>query len=156
TTMFIVTGLAVGLAYVIQRLKRRSPAEWVLVLGAASLIVGLGGLILPEEVALWVGVGTVVFWIAILGVLAFSGRWWQPLGWTAGAMLLFAFGGSYSSAIGTGLIEMGRTLSSLRPTQPWWLFCLLLVPLVIWLSFRSLAGLGPVRRAIALALRCAL
>ena len=38
--------------------------------------------------------------------------------------------------------------------QPWWLIALpLLVPPLIFLSFRSLAGLGPVRRALAILLR---
>ena len=40
--------------------------------------------------------------------------------------------------------------------EPWWLFLLLLIPLTIWWSFRSLAGLGPIRRWVALGLRCSL
>ncbi len=38
--------------------------------------------------------------------------------------------------------------------QPWWLAgCILLAP-VVWLGLRSLAALGPVRRAMAIILRC--
>ncbi|HYV38174.1 MAG TPA: VWA domain-containing protein, partial [Gemmataceae bacterium] len=37
-----------------------------------------------------------------------------------------------------------------------WLILLLLIPLTIWWSFRSLAGLGTTRRWIALGLRCSL
>ena len=38
--------------------------------------------------------------------------------------------------------------------QPWWLVaCLLLVP-IIWLGWRYLAALGPVRRTMAIVLRC--
>src|SRR5262249_41823697 len=40
--------------------------------------------------------------------------------------------------------------------EPWWLLLLLLVPLIFLFSFRSLAGLGPVRRWIAIGLRCLL
>ncbi|MHC4475854.1 MAG: VWA domain-containing protein [Planctomycetota bacterium] len=46
------------------------------------------------------------------------------------------------------------TVSSYYFAQPWWLLaCILLVP-VIWLARRSLAALGPVRRALAVILRC--
>src|SRR4030042_3540273 len=39
-------------------------------------------------------------------------------------------------------------------SQPWWLVgCILLVP-IIWLARRNLAGLGPVRRVLATAIRC--
>ena len=40
--------------------------------------------------------------------------------------------------------------------QPWWLGLLLLVvPPLVWMSFRSLAGLGTVRRALAIGFRTA-
>ena len=38
---------------------------------------------------------------------------------------------------------------------PWYLLLLLLIPLVWWLGLKSLAGLGPWRRAIAIVLRTA-
>ncbi|MFO0890829.1 MAG: VWA domain-containing protein [Isosphaeraceae bacterium] len=38
--------------------------------------------------------------------------------------------------------------------QPWWLLLLpLILPPLVWMSFRSLAGLGPVRRLLAILLR---
>src|SRR4051794_32610100 len=37
--------------------------------------------------------------------------------------------------------------------SPWYLALLAVLPLVWWVSFRSLAGLGPVRRLVAIALR---
>jgi len=47
-----------------------------------------------------------------------------------------------------------NTAYSFYFAQPWWLLgCLLIVP-VIWLSYRSLAALGPVRRVLAVATRC--
>lgn len=42
---------------------------------------------------------------------------------------------------------------SLTFLEPWWLLGLGLIPLIFWLSRRSLAGLGPIRRWIALGLR---
>jgi len=47
-----------------------------------------------------------------------------------------------------GRIELGFQ-------YPWFLLLLLIIPLVWWLGLKSLAGLGPWRRAIALALRTA-
>ena len=39
-------------------------------------------------------------------------------------------------------------------SQPWWLLgCILLVP-IVWLGLRNLAALGPVRRVLAIVLRC--
>ena len=39
-------------------------------------------------------------------------------------------------------------------SQPWWLVgCILLVP-IVWLGLRNLAALGPVRRVLAIVLRC--
>ena len=40
--------------------------------------------------------------------------------------------------------------------EPWWLLLLVLIPWLIWTSYRSLAGLGPLRAAIAIGLRAAL
>ena len=43
---------------------------------------------------------------------------------------------------------------SLSFGQPWWLILIpLIVPPLVWMSFRSLAGLGAVRRAIAILFR---
>jgi hypothetical protein len=47
-----------------------------------------------------------------------------------------------------GRIELGFQ-------YPWFLLLLLIIPLVWWLGLKSLAGLGPWRRGIALALRTA-
>src|SRR5207302_536833 len=43
-----------------------------------------------------------------------------------------------------------------EPTKPWWLLLLGLIPLIVFWSYRSLAGLGPVRRWIAIGLRSVL
>ena len=40
--------------------------------------------------------------------------------------------------------------------NPWWLVLLpLILPPLVWMSYRSLAGLGPVRRALAILFRAA-
>ncbi|MEJ2701205.1 MAG: VWA domain-containing protein [Sedimentisphaerales bacterium] len=40
--------------------------------------------------------------------------------------------------------------------QPWWLLGLVLLAPIVWLGLRSLAALGPVRRTLAIILRCLL
>ncbi len=47
-------------------------------------------------------------------------------------------------------------LSGIAFDSPWWLALLAIVPAVWWLSFRSLAGLGPWRRVAAILLRSAM
>ena len=40
--------------------------------------------------------------------------------------------------------------------NPWWLILIpMIVPPLIWMSYRSLAGLGPVRRTLAILFRTA-
>ena len=85
-----------------------------------------------------------------------SGRWWLPIAAGVGGLVMFALGSVCVAALQEGLLVAARTVRSLEAGQPWWLLLLLLVPLIIALSFRSLAGLGPVRRWVAIGLRCAL
>ena len=40
--------------------------------------------------------------------------------------------------------------------RPWWLLALVLLPALVWYSYRPLANLGPIRRWLALGLRCVL
>ena len=43
---------------------------------------------------------------------------------------------------------------SITVGNPWWLILIpLIIPPLVWMSYRSLAGLGPVRRALAILLR---
>src|SRR5207237_10436294 len=62
-------------------------------------------------------------------------------------------GGAGDEAAAEGLQAAGRVVLSLRPTQPWWLLLLGLIPVLVLLGYRSLAGLGPVRRWLAIGLR---
>src|SRR5687768_12996227 len=82
--------------------------------------------------------------------------WSLPLLLPAAGLALLGLGAAGVPAAGAGLVEAGRLLVSLEPTRPWWLLLLLLIPVIIRLSYRSLAGLGPVRRWLAIGLRCSL
>jgi uncharacterized membrane protein len=133
----------------------------ILLPASALALTAIGGLLLP---ALWGITGTTIgIWLTMgaLGVLfvmlllvVVTSRWWAPLGYALGALFFVGLGGACTPSISQGLSEAGRTLTRLEAIQPWWLLGLGLVPLIVALSFRSLSGLGPVRRWVAIGLRC--
>jgi uncharacterized membrane protein len=93
--------------------------------------------------------------LAVIGLLA-TGYWWAPLAVVMAAALSLGLGGLLVTPIQAGIAEVFRSLPTLQFVQPGWLLCLLAVPLVLWISRRSLAGLGPVRRWLAIETRCGL
>jgi Mg-chelatase subunit ChlD len=120
-------------------------------------LAGVGGLLIPDpEWGAWLALFAVAVFFGMFLVLIFTSYWLRPFAYAVGALLAVGLGGFVSQPAGEGLIDAGRLLLSLEPAQPWWLLLLLVVPLVFWFSFRSLAGLGPVRRWVALGLRCLL
>lgn len=62
--------------------------------------------------------------------------------------------GLFLLAGAAGVYLLGHFFLHLRPLEPLWLGLLVLLPLVVWWSWRSLAGLGPIRGKLAIALRC--
>ncbi len=151
--------LAGGLAALAVWLRRRSdgtPARSWLILGGAAAAVGLGGLTLPSQIAMWLAAiaGGLLFGQLIL--LVITGQWYTPLAAILGGLTLYGLGGWLSRDAGLGLIYFVRTLWNSEFAQPWWLLLLLLIPVIVWMSFRSLAGLGPIRRWVAIGLRCLL
>src|SRR5262249_32768573 len=123
---------------------------------AAFALAGVGGLALPVEWGLWMaGIALTALFILLLIVIV-TGNWWPEAGYTAGALTLLGLGRASTPPFGNGIAEVGRIALSLEPTQPWWLLFLLVVPVIVGLSFRSLAGLGPIRRWLAIGLRCLL
>jgi uncharacterized membrane protein len=147
-------GAAVVLALLWLRRGHRSPG---LLLASSTLaLAGSGGLVLPAAVGAWLAAGAAFALALLLAVVILTDRWWAPLGYGAGAVLLLGLGAMAARPVGQGLVRAGQFLLGLEPLQPWWLLVLLSVPLVVWLSFRSLAGLGPVRRWLAIGLRCLL
>jgi Mg-chelatase subunit ChlD/uncharacterized membrane protein len=128
---------------------------WLLT-AAGLALAGAGGLGLEPEWGGWIAAGAAGTFFVMFLVLIFTSAWLRPLAYAVAALLAIGVGGLASLAAGEGLVVAGRALTSLEPAHPWWLLLLLLVPLVFWFSYRSLAGLGPVRRWIALGLRCLL
>jgi uncharacterized membrane protein len=156
SVVLLVLALLCGAVVLWKRLRGASwPWGWSS-LGVILGLLGIGGMALPYEIALWMGAGVLgAFFLAAL-VLIITGEWFAPLGWGLGGLFFLALGGVGSVAAGEGLEEAWKVALSLEPTKPWWLLMLLFIPVIILLSYRSLAGLGPVRRWIAIALRCTL
>ncbi len=162
--LMAVVALVLGALALRQRQRAGSWSGWLLVPAAGCLLAGLGSEVLPAPrpddgflswpALLAAAVGLVLFGKVL--ALLLTGAWWRPLAWVAGAAGAFALGGWFGRSLGRGAVEAGRSLASLEPAQPWWLLLLGLVPLVVLWSYRSLAGLGPVRRWVAIGLRSSL
>jgi uncharacterized membrane protein len=154
----LLLALALGLGAVAVFLHRRRPV-WSLPLlhfGALFALLGLGGLLFAPNLAVWFTVGAAVLLLCMLVGLLAAGWWNAYLGYAAGMLLFLGVGGLCAGRLGDRLVDAARVIASLEATQPWWLLLLALIPLIVWLSYRSLTGLGPVRRWVAIGLRCLL
>jgi len=156
--------LIVGLLWYAQRaFARRS----LFVPSALSLILfALGDLFVPSPKAQnWdyyfpipEGLTNYLILIPVLAlilaviVLSISGRWnrWIAIGLLA--PLLLAMGAAWGKSIQDGIVVLSRV----RFGQPLWLVLLVTLPILVMMSFHSLAGLGPVRRWLAMGSRLAI
>jgi uncharacterized membrane protein len=152
----IAFALLLGTVALIQRQRRRNWAWGWIVTSLILVLIGLGGLTIPYQVALWMGAGVLGACFLVTLVLIISGAWSVPLGLGLGALICLALGGICSAAVSKGLTDAWKTIISLEPTKPWWLLMLGFIPVVVVLSYRSLAGLGPIRKWIAIGLRSTL
>ena len=116
THWFAVLLLAVALVLGIFLLRRRgTPAAfWLLLAGAALALAGLGGLVMLEDWALWLSIGTAAALFVMLLVVVVTGKWWAPLGYGVGGLLLLGLGGLGAKLIGQGLVEAAGVLASLE------------------------------------------
>jgi uncharacterized membrane protein len=149
-------GLALGVCLLFTWQRRKAWSRPLLLSAAAFALLGLGGLALPLGWAFWVTAASLATLFGMLFVLIVTGSWSAPLGFGVGAFALLGLGGIGTQPLAEALTEGAKAFASLEPTQPWWLLLLGFMPVIIALSFRSLAGLGPVRRWLAIGLRCAL
>jgi uncharacterized membrane protein len=153
--LFLVAGLgaiALGLRRQtgVGRLWRR------IALSGALVSMGLGGLALGSDVGFWIAGVAALLLFAKLVWLVVTGQWLAPLAAVLGGAAIFGLGGWLARASGSSLVTGVRTLLSAEVAQPAWLFLLLLIPVIVLMSYRSLAGLGPTRRVLAIGLRCLL
>ncbi|MGF1582704.1 MAG: VWA domain-containing protein [Gemmataceae bacterium] len=150
--LLIVSILLLGVA--IWRWDKGSPLGWVIVAGLVAS-TGLGGFLLPlVGYSLWVALGGLAVLILLGLVLAVSGSWSSATAWCVLAIVLAGLGGLGSQAFGDALWTSTFWLGSVRPFAPWWLVLLVVLPFVVWLSVRGLAGLGRTRQTLAIAFRC--
>jgi uncharacterized membrane protein len=94
--------------------------------------------------------------VALFAMLLLTHRWWLWAAVVAWLVLLLGVGARWTGPLGFVLLAGAETLRNIEVMQPAWLALLLLVPLVIYLSSRSLSGLGTARRRLAILLRCVL
>ena len=153
----MATSVVLGALLLIRRSRRKSWPLRLLFCGGALAILGAGGLFLATaDWTPWLAAGAAACLFAMLAVVVLTGKWSTTLASVAGGLLLLGLGGMAADPGSRVLNAAVKMLASLRPTQPWWLLILLVIPIIIWLSFRSLASLGPVRRWVAVGLRCVL
>jgi uncharacterized membrane protein len=109
----------------------------------------------PWELAGWIAIGVAGIFFLVAINLIVTGLWSRQLAIGLGALVAIAIGGFITSAqaAGPSLVHSAR---SIEFVQPWWLALLLVLPLIVRFSYRSLAGLGPIRRWVALSIRCLL
>src|SRR5262249_44073117 len=141
--------LAVGLvALLAVWLRRRRLGIWLvpaLAPCAAPALLAVGGLLLAQT---W-GWGLLAtaggpFFLVLL-VLPVTGAWWRSVAYLTAGLTLLGLGGLLVGATGQGLVEAYRTLRTVEFLEPWWLLLLLLVPVIVAFSLRSL-DLGEVWR----------
>ncbi len=153
--LLLLVALVPGSFALRSQLRRGLSLGWLLP-AAGLALAGAGGLALDPDWGAWVAAAASATFFVMFLVLVLTSAWVRPLAYAVAAVLALGLGGLVTLTASERLADAGRALASLEPAQPWWLLLLLLVPLVFWFSYRSLAGLGPVRRWIALGLRCLL
>lgn len=160
-------GLILG-GLLLWRWRRGAWSLPLLLSSVAFLLVGTGGLALQSAWGMWLAAGALATLVVMFVIVVLTSRWWAPLGYAMGALLLLGIGGWSTVAASEALNEAGRILLSLSVNDlgwvspfpgvalPLYLLPLAALPLVVVLGYRSLAGLGTVRRWLAIGLRCAL
>jgi secreted protein with Ig-like and vWFA domain/uncharacterized membrane protein len=89
---------------------------------------------------------------AALVLVVFRG-WSFWVGAAAAFVILAGLGGLGGRWLGSGIVEVAKSIAWVRFVSPWWLAFLLFVPAVYLISRKSLSGLGPVRRWVAIIAR---
>jgi uncharacterized membrane protein len=164
-TLALLSAAAVlGFVLVIRWQRRRAVARALAHTAATFALLAVGGLIAawvtagrelhhPAAWAWWVAGSAFAVLVAMLVTVLLTGRWWAPLGYAMGGLLLLGLGGLLDQLVNARLTAFAGVLARVEVVQPAWLVLFALVPVIVWVSFRSLAGLGPVRRWVAIGLR---
>lgn len=158
--LILVAAVLVGTAAFILRQRRGAWSMPLLFATAFLALAGAGGFAGGFESdfswAAWTAsLGGAGLFLMLLALITSS--WWNPaLASGLGTVTLLGLGGLLVPSLGKGVAFITKTAFSLEPLEPWWFLLLGFIPAIIWLSYQSLAGLGPIRRWIAIGLRCSL
>lgn len=154
----LITAVVIALSRVAlgRRVSWWWPALCLLTIGGHALFANVGAGDSPGwRIACWIGLGSLgLLSLKLINVLL-TGTWSRPLAWLLVATIAFSLGG-WVGSFQTGGLSVVRSLRTFQLVQPGWLLLLLVIPLLVKLSYRSLAGLGPIRRWVALGTRCLL
>jgi hypothetical protein len=151
----LILGVGLGARWLWDKVRRKTFSRPLLLAIIALLLAGIGGLgFVPMDVGMWTTFGALGTLAVLLLIVISTGTWNAYLGYLVGAVLLFGTGAWVLGPLGQLIGDAGKFVVTLVPLEPWWLLLLLLIPVTIWLSFRSLSGLGPIRRWLAIGLRC--
>src|SRR5262245_26799814 len=155
TLLALLAGVAIAVWLFARRPAGSRPAGYF-ILAALLGLFAVGGFALPDEYGMWLaaGCGTLLFLAGL--VVLISGTWSYYFGLVLAAGLALGLGGLIGRAVSESAYAGLRTAVQGEFGSPWWLLILLVIPIIILLSRRSLAGLGPVRRWVAITLRCLL
>lgn len=152
----LAVGLMLALVLLVVRFRRGHWSLPLLTIAAGLALLGIGGLAMPTSIGMWVTIAAVCLLVGLGLWLIMTGQWWAPAAWAGAGLLLAGLGGWSALRAGEALQDFWRVVRSLEVTRPSWLILLAVIPAIIFMSFRSLAGLGPVRRWLAIGLRSAI
>src|SRR5260370_28356735 len=97
--LLLIVAISLGAPLLIAYSRRRSWSLPLLLTGAAFALLGVGGLVLPFSISLWVGAAAAAIFFGMLLVVITTGSWWAPLGYTIGAVLLLTLSRIGNAAI---------------------------------------------------------
>jgi len=158
THWFAFTLLILGLALAALSIARppRLSLAWLLP-GATCILLAAGDLnVWVNEWALVIVISAAGVFFLLFLLVVLTGHWWAWLAYGVAAIFVFGLGSWAMPAATVWLADAGLFVTSLDVEEPWWLLGLLVVPVLVAVSYRRLASLGPVRRWVALGLRCLL
>jgi uncharacterized membrane protein len=120
--------------------------------------IGWGDDVEPATWNRWVAGGVLALALAVIFgkaiVLVLSGNWSARLAGGTGVLFFLGLGGLCAGPLGAALLDAWKVLRTVEFTDPGWLALLVLLPVIVGLGLRSLAGLGPVRRVLVITLCC--
>jgi len=147
-------GLLLGLALLLVRWRGRRWSGPLLFFIIAFAMPGIGGLTIPGDIGMWLGCGMAVVFFLLLLWLVITSNWSMHVAAGVAALMALGLGAWVTPDATLALLDLGRTVANVQIVHPEWLLLFLVLPFIVTISVRSLAGLGSTRRWVAIGLRC--